>query len=308
MLDEVYTTLVVRLHHTEAFDRDNLYKDAADFRTPGSNLRAGLELTRLPDSHGEITVCLDPAIPIEVKVTFMKFVDDHLNAAHRATDVVRTRFYVCGSCGSPVESHGNVRKKLREGKRSIRCVECEGYVELFDEIEKRFGSAEIRAKARSWEIQGQVDFDNQCNVLIMESEVKKIVGQANQIVRSVPTRDEGIDAEIEFTDDESRGTGRRLYLQLKAGNSYLRVRKGDGVEIFDIKEPRWAEYWQQQAYPVMLVVRTSNGVIRWMDVSAVLKERTRQGETNIRSIEFRAEPFTVESLFRKRAEALEKSS
>jgi hypothetical protein len=41
-----------------------------------------------------------------------------------------------------------------------------------------------------------------------------------------------------------------------------------------------------------------------MDVSAVLKQRTLQGETDIRSVEFRAEPFTVENLLEKRAEAL----
>jgi hypothetical protein len=31
-----------------------------------------------------------------------------------------------------------------------------------------------------------------------------------------------------------------------------------------IKNPRWADYWQQQAYAVMLVSRTSDGEIRWM--------------------------------------------
>ncbi len=259
---------------------------------------------RLPDSQGEITVYLDHAIPIEVKVTFMKFVDDHLNSAHRATDVVRTRYYVCGACGFPVEGHQVVRKKLLEGKRSIRCQNCEEMVVLFDEIESRFGSPEIREKARAWELQAQAEISSQSKELIMKSEVGAIVGQANQISRAVLEQDVGIDAEIEFKDAEGGPSGRRLYLQLKAGDSYLRVRKTDGVEIFDIKEPRWAEYWQQQAYPVMLVVRSSNGVIRWMDVSAVLKRRTRQGETNIRSIEFRAEPLTAESLLQKRVEAL----
>ena len=176
-------------------------------------------------------------------------------------------------------------------------------MDLFDEIEKRFGSPEVREKARAWERQAQVVIDTQSKELIMESEVGAIVGRANQIFRPVSKRDEGIDAEIEFTDDEGRGTGRRVYLQLKAGDSHLRPLK-KGVEMFDIKDPRWAAYWQQQAYPVMLVVRSSRGVIRWMDVSAVLKQKTRQGETNIRSIEFRAEPLTVEGLLEKRAEAL----
>ena len=29
--------------------------------------------------------------------------------------------------------------------------------------------------------------------------------------------------------------------------------------MFQIKNPRWADYWQQQAYAVMLVIRTSDG-------------------------------------------------
>jgi GTPase SAR1 family protein len=304
LLDEIYTTLVVRLHHTEAFDKDELYRDAADFKALGSGLRAGLKLTRLPDSNGEITVYLDPEIPIGIKVIFMQFVDDHLRSRHRATDVVRTRHYVCEFCGEPVESHENVRKKINEGTPSIRCVECDGFVELFDEIELRFGSQEVKEMARAWERQAQVVIDNQSKELLMESEVGAIVARANQILRLVLKRDEGIDAEIEFTDDNGRGTGRRLYLQLKSGDSHLRTRNKDGVDVFDIKEPRWAKYWQQQNHPVMLVIRTSNGAIRWMDVSAVLKEKTRQGETKIGSVEFRAEPFTVENLLKTRAEAL----
>jgi len=35
---------------------------------------------------------------------------------------------------------------------------------------------------------------------------------------------------LEFTDDAGQGTGRRLYLRLKSGNSFLTKRK-DGVEI-----------------------------------------------------------------------------
>jgi WD40 repeat protein len=306
VLDEVYTTLVVRLHHTEAFDKDKLYKDAADFKAPGGRLRAGLKLVRKPESVGEIIVYLDHDMPRETKVTFMRFVDDHLRAPHRAADIVRTRSYVCPVCGTPVESHDNVRKKIKEGKRFILCVECENRVELFDQIEALFGTPEIREKAREWNRQAQVEIDDQSKELVMTSEVGLVVGNANQIFRPVLMRDEGIDAEVEFTVVEGgkgRGSGKRLWLQLKAGDSYLRRRKTDGVEVFDIKKPRWAEYWQQQADPVMLVVRTSNGLIRWMDVGAALKEKARQGETEVRSLEFLGEPFTVENLLKKRDES-----
>ena len=57
-----------------------------------------------------------------------------------------------------------------------------------------------------------------------------------------------------------------------------------GVDSAKIKNPRWADYWQQQAYAVMLVIRTSDGEIRWMDVSAYLKRESAGGRDRISRI------------------------
>ena len=59
--------------------------------------------------------------------------------------------------------------------------------------------------------------------------------------------------QVEFTDDDGKGTGRYLYLQLTAGPTHLRRRK-DGREIFTIKKPCWIHTWTQQPGPVMLVI------------------------------------------------------
>ena len=72
--------------------------------------------------------------------------------------------------------------------------------------------------------------------------------------------------------------------------------KRDDAEVFTIKDPRHAEYWQQQAYPVMLVIRTADRTIRWMDVSAYLKEKSRGRETPVKQITFTGEPFTALNL------------
>lgn len=111
----------------------------------------------------------------------------------------------------------------------------------------------------------------------------------------------GIDGEIEFKDDQGRASGKRLYVQLKSGDSYLKKRQRDGAEVFQIKNPRWADYWQQQAYAVMLVIRTSDGEIRWMDVSAYLKRESAGGKT-VRQIVFAGERFDAVSVqkWRKR--------
>jgi hypothetical protein len=62
-----------------------------------------------------------------------------------------------------------------------------------------------------------------------------------------------------------------------------------------IMNPRWADYWQPQAYAVMLVIRTSDGEIRWMDVSAYLK-RERAGGKAVRQIIFAGERFDTVSV------------
>lgn len=84
-------------------------------------------------------------------------------------------------------------------------------------------------------------------------------------------------------------------MQLKSGDSYLKQCERDGAEVFQIKNPRWADYWQQQAYAVMLVIRTSDGEIRWMDVSAYLK-RESAGKNAVTQIVFEGERFDAVSV------------
>ena len=73
--------------------------------------------------------------------------------------------------------------------------------------------------------------------------------------------------------------------------------------MFQIKNPRWADYWQQQATAVMLVIRMSDGEIRWMDVSAYLK-RESAGEKTVKQIVFTGERFDVMSVRRWRERIL----
>ncbi|MRR32695.1 DUF4365 domain-containing protein, partial [bacterium] len=85
----------------------------------------------------------------------------------------------------------------------------------------------------------------------------------------------------------------------------LKMRERDRVEVFQIKNPRWADYWQQHAYPVMLVIRTSDGEIRWMDVSAYLKRESADGN-KVKQIIFDGERFDVMSVRHWRDKLLEK--
>ena len=103
-----------------------------------------------------------------------------------------------------------------------------------------------------------------------------IAGEANPIFRPVTMFDRGIDGEVEFKNNDGKASGKRIYIQLKSGNSYLRTRKGDGSEVFDVKDDRHLTYRIGQPVDVYLVIRqtdelTGQHVIRWMNVTRYLK-------------------------------------
>jgi len=66
-LDEIYATLVVRLHHTEPFQQDQLWRYAADFKT-NAGKQLGIKLTRRVPGVGELEVYFDPAVAMEEKI------------------------------------------------------------------------------------------------------------------------------------------------------------------------------------------------------------------------------------------------
>ena len=111
------------------------------------------------------------------------------------------------------------------------------------------------------------------------------VALADQISREFNVSDQGIDMEIEFNDDGHEVTGAKLYLQLKSGDSYTRKRRSDGAEIFTLKQQRHAEYWMAQAFPVLLVIRNSEGEVRWMEVRDWLKRERDNGKKRRRSFD-----------------------
>jgi small GTP-binding protein len=308
-LDDIYATLVVRLHHTEPFQSEQLWRYAADFRTQ-TGKQLGIKQTRLGEGAGEIEVYFDPAIPMEEKIIFARYVHDHL--LQKARNLKRLRHYVCPHCGTPVENRKVAMEKLEQwlsGKQAskpgpragrkpkpeptILCVRCEKRVPLWDRMEELFASDETRERVRDLEAQSQRGLDNESKERALVGEVISTVALAGQISREFNVSDHGIDMEIEFKNDAGEATGRKLYLQLKSGDSWLQQRKRDGAEIFTIKDERHVRYWADQAFPVLLVIRDSEGGIRWMEIQ-------KPG----RSIVFQGERFDVMSVRRWRDRVL----
>jgi hypothetical protein len=109
-----------------------------------------------------------------------------------------------------------------------------------------------------------------------------------------------------------------MYLQLKAGNSFLKKRKSDGAEIFTIKKQRWVQYWVKQSGPMMLVIGTfpedrERGIgvekktfadVRWMEIGELLKKESNNGKKPVKQIVFTGERLDALSVRRWRDEVL----
>jgi hypothetical protein len=178
-----------------------------------------------------------------------------------------------------------------------------------------FASNDVRKEVEGLQAVDAVRLDSRRKGKLLALEVSSRITSADQKCFEIPsTEDEGIDIELEFTDDDGKGTGKRLYLQLKSGNSHLKERKKDGAEIFAIKEQRWVAYWMKQQHPVMLVIGTfaedddrSMGReklefadVRWMEITSYLKRESQNGTKPVKQIEFKGERLDMTSVRRWR--------
>jgi WD40 repeat protein len=296
--EDIYATLVVRLHHTVAFQSTDLWKSAADFQTQ-TGAALGFTLTRGTEGTSRVEVYFEPDVDANSRVLFLRYVHDHLT--QHAQNVVRLRHYACGNkkCDAfsqPFADQAKIDKALTpNGKGRVFCSDCGKPISLRDTIEEKFDSPAVKEQVRGLQLEGQAVIDNESRELLAVHHTGFIVAEAGQIYRGYTNSDHGIDGEIEFKDDKGRASGKRLYVQLKSGDSYLKKRRRDAAEVFQIKNLRWADYWQQQAYRVMLVIRTSDGEIRWMDVSAYLK-RERASRKPVKQIVFKGERLDVMSV------------
>ncbi len=240
-------------------------------------------------------IFFEAGIPEDTRVIFIKYIHEHL--LKRALNLEMEREYVCPKCNRPVKDREAIAVRIQESKRDIHCSYCDKQFPLNDLIERKFHEKRFVKQIQKLNIKAEIKIDNESKELILMGNVMTIAGQAGQIYRLYANSDHGIDGEIEFKDNNGRASGKKIYLQLKSGDSYLYWRQDDEEEIFSVKKEQHIEYWQNQAYPVYLVIRTSDDVIRWMNVTEYLQQRV---EKKSKQIIFDGEFFTADSLVKLR--------
>ncbi len=173
-------------------------------------------------------------------------------------------------------------------------------------MEQCFASHEIQQRVRDLQEESAIVLSNQSKERALVGEVISTVALADQISREFNVSDQGIDMEIEFTDDAHQATGAKLYLQLKS--VIPTCASARATALFRIKDERHACYCMAQAFPVLLVIRNADGEVRWMEVRELLKRESDNGKKPVNPIIFAGERFDVMSVRRWRDKVLSSSA
>ncbi len=279
----------------------------------------GVKLTREAAGHGTISVYFAPGVTEQEQAIFANYIHAHL-APPRSEKVERLRHYVCPNCHTPKGNPQAQMQKLLAKKENatVVCDVCDTQFKLWDELERLFASAEVRIRVEELQADDAQRLNTRRKGKLLVLDVGARITSADQKWIEIPQEeDEGIDMQVEFTDENGEGTGKGLCLQLKAGNSHLEKQK-DGREIFRIKKQRWVKYWLKQPHPVMLVVGTfaedderrmgkdklEFADVRWMEISSVLRRESQNGTKPVKQFEFVGERLDLASVRRWRDRVL----
>ena len=319
-LDDVYASLVVNLAHCGAYKLKELWRDAADFETKGDGGVVGVKLQRLEDGRGELLAHHTKGVSQPEQVLFASYIHEHLRA-RTESGVQRLRFYACSCCDHPVKDRELALELLLEkGENAeIVCQKCGRRIALWDTMERRFASESVKKKVDELVRMETQITDTRRQGQLLVHEVSARIMSANQNCHEIPgDQDNGIDMVVDLTNNDGLPNGRHLYLQLKAGNSYLKKRKRDGAEVFKIKKQGWVRQWIQQDAPMMLVIGTfpeasersaqcekkAFADVRWMEVGEPLRDLSAKGTKRVSQIEFKGERLDATSVRRWRDEVL----
>ncbi|MEO0869961.1 MAG: hypothetical protein AAFY17_16310, partial [Cyanobacteria bacterium J06642_11] len=297
-LEEVYATLVVRLFYTKAFEQDKLWRYAADYRS-NEGLRMGFKAIRRQEGAAELGLYFDSKIPTDTKVTFIKYVHEHL--LEKAQDVGRQRHYVCPTCGNPHGDSRAVQFRQQQGQKDIGCTWCDYRIPLWDLIEEKFASQEYTDRVRVLETQAKNSITIESYQLDAVSHASYVAGEAGQLFHAFNQIEGGIFGEIEFKDWNGNPSGQRVYLQLKSPEvySYNPSVLDSRTKAFINIDGELHKYWQQMEHPIMLVQQMLRGGYQWRNADAMkIPLAENRGKPFIFS--FEGEPFTALNVQRMR--------
>ncbi|MBS0498601.1 MAG: metallophosphoesterase [Proteobacteria bacterium] len=131
-IETIYASLVVRLSYTNYFRREDQWKYAAEFSRDG--IRLGFSMRQIEEGTGELEIYFQPGVSEFDRVTFIRFVTDHLRA--KGIDIQEQIRLYCSNCSEEVTNRAAIEARIRDGKLDIPCQFCDTAVVIPKSVEE----------------------------------------------------------------------------------------------------------------------------------------------------------------------------
>lgn len=133
-VQNIYTTLAVRLSHSGTFKKKEMWKDAVTYeaRVGGT---CGIFLQEIEEGRGKLSLFFDKAASEETRFQFEEYVKIHLERRTLPEAIQRRRIFVCPECKLPLDDE-RVRLRREKGYDWMLCGLCDVRVSLLDSEER----------------------------------------------------------------------------------------------------------------------------------------------------------------------------
>lgn len=133
-IETIYASLVVRLSYTNYFQREDQWKYAVEFSR--DRQRLGFSMQQVEEGTGELEIHFDTGISESDRITFIRFVTDHLRT--KGIDIHEQIRLYCTKCGEEVKNRKAIEARVNTGKLDIPCQFCGASVIIPKSIEERY--------------------------------------------------------------------------------------------------------------------------------------------------------------------------
>jgi hypothetical protein len=120
-IDNIYSSLVVRLALGERFGRVRLWKDGAEYEQPGQGM-CGLRKVDRRSGLAHLDLFFSEHTASETRNLFMAFVEEHLQK--EGVTIKEVLAMVCGTCGYHLEE-SLIRDRINLDYKDVLCPRCE---------------------------------------------------------------------------------------------------------------------------------------------------------------------------------------
>ncbi len=146
MVENVYSTLVVKFYYGGGFELKELYKNAAQFISPDGSL-CGLKLIDSREGFGTMKVFFGNDTSEQDKALFIKLITNHLE--EKNVKIQRKFSYSCSNCEKEIKDAEIIEESIEQGKENVFCMSCGTPVPLalsWETSEAEGGNFEERVK------------------------------------------------------------------------------------------------------------------------------------------------------------------